>query len=227
MTSLIVNPNNQNTPLNVLSHAADYLAQWKRERANSGPEHPSCNRLNHPDRDKERARDQQDDECKEFKLLPPPDTAKSSRAAVTIYSASIHSGNAPSEHKNHSHPGLHSRRATAPHLVSNSPSSMKLHPPSENGSFVFHYLVRRDHALVHAVKGHIEALHLGRRQLLAQTLSANETAILSRDCATKLVTGNVVQDLDITSDIRHGVHWQRSFLVCKIIRNGAMKWLHT
>ena len=202
VTSLSVNPNNQNAPLNVLSHAADYLAQWKRERANSGPEHPSRDRLNHPDRDKDRAGDQQDDERKEFKLLPPPDTAKSSRAAVAVYSASIYSGNAPSEPQKPlpPRPSLKSGDDTASGaeqpLIDEIASALR-----EWHSFMFHYLARRDYALFHTVKGHIEALHLGRRQLLAQTLSADETVALRRDCVTRLVTGNVVQDLDII--VRH------------------------
>ncbi|KAL4080221.1 hypothetical protein V8B97DRAFT_1914290 [Scleroderma yunnanense] len=203
VTSLDINPNSQNTALpvpNVLSHAADYLTQWKRERTNSGPEHSHRDRHNHPDR--ERDKDNQDDERKEFKLLPPPDTAKSSRAAVTVYPASIYSGTAPSEPQKPlpPRPSLKSGDDTASGaeqpLVDEIASALR-----EWHTFMFHYLARRDYALFHTVKGHIEALHLGRRQLLAQTLSAEETIALRRDCVARLVTGNVVQDLDII--VRH------------------------
>ncbi|KAG6331845.1 hypothetical protein ID866_7243 [Astraeus odoratus] len=205
VTSLNVNPNNQHavSPVpNALAHAADYLAQWKRERANSGPEHPHRDRHPLAERDKERTGDHQDDERKEFKLPPPPDTAKSSRAAVTVYPASIYSGTAPSEAQKPlpPRPSLKSGDDTASGaeqpLVDEIASALR-----EWHSFMFHYLARRDYALFHTVKGHIEALHLGRRQLLAQTLSAEETVALRRDCVARLVTGNVVQDLDII--VRH------------------------
>ncbi|KAK2467786.1 hypothetical protein APHAL10511_000081 [Amanita phalloides] len=66
---------------------------------------------------------------------------------------------------------------------------------------MFQYLARRDYKLFHTVREHIEALHLGRRQLLAQTLSAEETNNLRRECVTRLVCANIVQDLDII--VRH------------------------
>jgi dedicator of cytokinesis protein 3 len=51
------------------------------------------------------------------------------------------------------------------------------------------------------VKDQIEALHLGRRQLLASALSAEETVNMRRDCVTKLVVGNLIQGLDVI--VRH------------------------
>ena len=66
---------------------------------------------------------------------------------------------------------------------------------------MFTYLTRRDYKLFHIVREHIEALHLGRRQLLAQTLSAEETMNLRRDCVARLVAGNVIQGLDVI--VRH------------------------
>jgi hypothetical protein len=54
-----------------------------------------------------------------------------------------------------------------------------------------------DYKLFHIVREHIEALHLGRRQLLAQTLSEDKTNNLRRDCVARLVSGNIVQGLDI------------------------------
>ncbi len=66
---------------------------------------------------------------------------------------------------------------------------------------MFTYLARRNYTLFHTVRDHIEALHLGRRQLLAQTLSTEETLNLRRDCVIRLVSGNVVQNLDVI--VRH------------------------
>ncbi|CAK5281374.1 unnamed protein product [Mycena citricolor] len=68
-------------------------------------------------------------------------------------------------------------------------------------SFMFQYLARRDYALFRIVRDHIEALHLGRRQLLAQTLNEEESVNMRRDCVTRLVAGNVVQGLDVI--VRH------------------------
>ncbi|KAL1743069.1 hypothetical protein HDZ31DRAFT_41774 [Schizophyllum fasciatum] len=68
-------------------------------------------------------------------------------------------------------------------------------------TLMFHHLARRDYRLFHIVRGHIDALHLGRRQLLAQTLSAEETVSMRQECVLRLVAGNRVQDLDII--VRH------------------------
>lgn len=68
-------------------------------------------------------------------------------------------------------------------------------------SLMFTYLIRRDYKLFHVVREHIEALHLGRRQLLAQTLSNEETINLRRECVARLVAGNVIQGLDVI--VRH------------------------
>ncbi|PFH51985.1 hypothetical protein AMATHDRAFT_74495 [Amanita thiersii Skay4041] len=66
---------------------------------------------------------------------------------------------------------------------------------------MFQYLARRDYNLFHTVRQHIEALHLGRRQLLAQTLNAEETNHLRRECVLRLVRANIVQGLDVI--VRH------------------------
>jgi dedicator of cytokinesis protein 3 len=66
---------------------------------------------------------------------------------------------------------------------------------------MFQYLAHRDYQLFRTVREHIEALHLGRRQLLAHTLSDEETANLRRDCVARLVSGNIVQNLDVI--VRH------------------------
>ncbi|KAH9917284.1 cytoplasmic protein [Amylocystis lapponica] len=68
-------------------------------------------------------------------------------------------------------------------------------------TLMFQYLARRDYKLFQVVREHIEALHLGRRQLLAQTLSSEETVNLRRECVARLVSGNVVQGLDVI--VRH------------------------
>ena len=68
-------------------------------------------------------------------------------------------------------------------------------------NLLFTYLSRRDYRLFNIVREHLEALHLGRRQLLAQTLSAEETLNLRRDCVARLVRGNVAQNLDVI--VRH------------------------
>ncbi|KAG8997177.1 hypothetical protein FRB93_000463 [Tulasnella sp. JGI-2019a] len=68
-------------------------------------------------------------------------------------------------------------------------------------SLLFVYLSRRDYRLFTLVKNHLEALHLGRRQLLSETLSAEETLNLCRACVTRLVRGNMDQGLDII--VRH------------------------
>jgi len=68
-------------------------------------------------------------------------------------------------------------------------------------SLLFVYLSRRDYKLFAIVKEHLDALHLGRRQLLSETLSAEETLALRRECVARLVRGNVAQGLDVI--VRH------------------------
>lgn len=68
-------------------------------------------------------------------------------------------------------------------------------------TLMFVYLSRRDYALFNTVKDHIEALHLSRRQMLTQTLSADEAINLRKECVTRLVRGNIVQGLDVI--VRH------------------------
>ncbi|KDQ21902.1 hypothetical protein BOTBODRAFT_169082 [Botryobasidium botryosum FD-172 SS1] len=64
-------------------------------------------------------------------------------------------------------------------------------------ALLFTLLARRNYPLFNSVRDHIEALHLGRRQLLSHTLSREETDRLRRDCIARLVRGNVSQGLDI------------------------------
>ncbi|KAN0061214.1 Deoxycytidine kinase 1 [Thecaphora frezii] len=71
----------------------------------------------------------------------------------------------------------------------------------EWSTLMYSYLGRRDYALFLTVKEHIEVLHMARRQLLAQTLSAEEVSRLRRECVARLVKGNVAQGLDVI--VRH------------------------
>ncbi|KAG2364374.1 hypothetical protein BDR07DRAFT_1401549 [Suillus spraguei] len=193
VTSLTANSSNHNGSVT----SADYLAQWKRERANSGPEPPR----EHRERDREVRELTYDDERKSFKLGPPPDQAKSTRAALVVYPASIHSvpeseNMKPLPPRPSLKSGDDTASGTIQPIIDEIASALR-----EWHSMMFQYLARRDYKLFHTVREHIEALHLGRRQLLAQTLSAEETISLRRDCVARLVSGNVVQDLDII--VRH------------------------
>lgn len=140
---------------------------------------------------------------KSFRLGPPPDQANSSRAGLPVYPPSIRS-TSPSESQPFKplppRPSLKSGDDTASGqeqpIIDEIASALR-----EWHNLMFMYLARRDYALFHAVREHIEALHLGRRQLLAQTLSAEETVNLRRECVGRLVTGNVVQGLDVI--VRH------------------------
>ncbi len=68
-------------------------------------------------------------------------------------------------------------------------------------SLLFVYLSRRDYKLFRTVKEHLEALHLGRRQLLSETLNTEETVKLRKACVARLVRGNMAQGLDVI--VRH------------------------
>lgn len=190
VTSLTANSSNHNGSVT----SADYLAQWKGERANSGPEPPREHR------DREGREFIYDDERRSFKLGPPPDQAKFSRAA--LYPASVDESVPESENLKPlpPRPSLKSGDDTASGqtqpIIDEIASALR-----EWHSMMFQYLARRDYRLFHTVREHIEALHLGRRQLLAQTLSAEETVNLRRDCVARLVSGNLVQGLDII--VRH------------------------
>lgn len=68
-------------------------------------------------------------------------------------------------------------------------------------ALIFQYLAQRDYRLFHVVREYIEVLHLGHRQLLSQTLSSEETVNLRRECVARLVSGNLLQGLDVI--VRH------------------------
>ncbi|KAI9456498.1 C2 domain in Dock180 and Zizimin proteins-domain-containing protein [Lactarius psammicola] len=140
---------------------------------------------------------------KSFKLAPPPDQANSSRAGLPVYPASVRSLS-PTEPPNMKplppRPSLKSNDETvsgaAQPIVDEIASALR-----EWHMLMFQYLARREYQLFQTVREHIEALHLGRRQLLTQTLSDEETANLRRDCVARLVSGNIVQNLDVI--VRH------------------------
>nr|ODN99941.1 cytoplasmic protein [Cryptococcus depauperatus CBS 7855] len=59
------------------------------------------------------------------------------------------------------------------------------------------YLANREYRLFATVVQHIDALFLGRRQLLSQMLSADELVRIRRECVSRLVKCNVAQGLDV------------------------------
>ncbi|KAJ7622830.1 C2 domain in Dock180 and Zizimin proteins-domain-containing protein [Mycena polygramma] len=145
---------------------------------------------------------------KSFRTGPLPDLAKSLRTGIPVYPASLHSSSVRSSSPADSQvtkplpprPSLKSGDDTASGaaqpIIDEIASALR-----EWHTFMFQYLARRDYKLFHIVREHIEALHLGRRQLLAQTLNAEETINMRRDCVTRLVSGNIVQGLDVI--VRH------------------------
>lgn len=140
---------------------------------------------------------------KSFKLAPPPDQANSVRARLPVYPASLRSVSPTESHAPKPLPPRPSLKsgddtisgAEQP-IVDEIASALR-----EWHTLMFQYLARRDYRLFQIVREHIEALHLGRRQLLSKTLSAEETINLRRQCVARLVNGNIVQGLDII--VRH------------------------
>ncbi|KAF6760011.1 cytoplasmic protein [Ephemerocybe angulata] len=174
---------------------ADLYSAWHRDKASVGMD---------------TVREQDEDDyyggrTSNFRLGPPPDQAHSSRAGLTVYSTSIRSrASSPAESQVMKPP------PPRPSLKSGDDTMSGLEQPiideiasalREWHNLMFQYLARRDYPLFHIVKDQIEALHLGRRQLLVSALSAEETVNMRRDCVTKLVVGNLVQGLDVI--VRH------------------------
>lgn len=171
------------------SSPGDALGNWNRDKASIG-----MDTLHEQDEDASR---------KSFKLGPPPDQANSSRAALPVYSTSLRSASPAGSSVLKPLPPRPSRKsgddtASGSHqpIIDEIASALR-----EWHTLMFQYLARRDYTLFMIVRDHIEALHLGRRQLLAQTLSAEETLNMRRDCVTRLVSGNLVQGLDVI--VRH------------------------
>ncbi|TXT11135.1 hypothetical protein VHUM_01886 [Vanrija humicola] len=59
------------------------------------------------------------------------------------------------------------------------------------------YLAMREYRLLNNVVQHIDALFLGRRQLLSQMLSGDELVRIRRECVSRLVKCNVAQGLEV------------------------------
>jgi len=59
------------------------------------------------------------------------------------------------------------------------------------------YLANREYRLFSTVTQHIDALFLGRRQLLTQTLSVDELTRVRKECVSRLVKCNVAQGLEV------------------------------
>jgi hypothetical protein len=140
---------------------------------------------------------------KSFRLGPAPHQAGSSRAALPVYTPSVRSASPTDSQVVKPLPPRPSLKSgddtlsgqTQP-IVDEIASALR-----EWHNLMFVYLAKRDYKLFYTVRDHIEALHKGRRQLLAQTLSAEETVNLRKDCVARLVSGNIVQGLDII--VRH------------------------
>lgn len=171
----------------------DALGNWNRDKASIGMD---TVREEEEDVDAYMSR-------KSLKLGPPPDQANSSRAALPVYPTSLRSSSPASSRVIKPLPPRPSRKSgddtasgSQQPIIDEIASALR-----EWHSLMFQYLARRDYKLFHVVRDHIEALHSGRRQLLAQTLSAEETVNMRRDCVTRLVSGNLVQGLDVI--VRH------------------------
>ncbi|KAH8828153.1 hypothetical protein DL96DRAFT_1602008 [Flagelloscypha sp. PMI_526] len=141
-----------------------------------------------------------------FRLDPPSHSQASSlRSAIPVYPASLRSVSpslltAQPEKPLPPRPSLKSGDETASGIgqpiIDEIASALR-----EWHTLLFQYLARRDYKRFWVVTEHIEALHLGRRQLLAQALNKEESTNLRRDCVTRLVRGNLVQGLDVI--VRH------------------------
>jgi dedicator of cytokinesis protein 3 len=140
---------------------------------------------------------------KSFKVGSRPDQANTSRNALPVYPASLRSVSPTESHLVKPLPPRFSLKsgddtasgAVQP-IIDEIASALR-----EWHALMFHYLACRDYKLFHLVREHIEALHFGRRQLLVQTLSSEETTSLRRECVVRLVGGNIIQGLDVI--VRH------------------------
>ncbi|KAH9858640.1 cytoplasmic protein [Lenzites betulinus] len=140
---------------------------------------------------------------KSFKLTPPPDQAPSTRARLPVYPASIRSASPTESQFNRPLPprptltsGDDTLSGAAQPIIDEIASALR-----EWHALMFQYLAQRDYRLFNIVREYIEVLHLGRRQLLSLTLSSEETVNLRRECVARLVSGNLLQGLDVI--VRH------------------------
>ena len=182
---------------NGTSTVKDLYAQWSRDKAGSDT----------PREDEDDSGDTQSvaPGRRPFKLDPPADQATSTRARLPVYPASIRSTSPtptetqvqkPMPPRPSLPPGGETASGVEQPLIDEIASALR-----EWHLLMFQYLARRDYKLFQIIRGEIEKLHLGRRQLLAKTLSSEETINLRRQCVARLVRGNVMQGLDII--VRH------------------------
>ena len=71
----------------------------------------------------------------------------------------------------------------------------------EYAALLHRALAQREYARFHALRAHIDALHLGRRQLLGRTLAIDELARLRAALVARLTRANIQNGLDIV--VRH------------------------
>ncbi|KAK0485658.1 hypothetical protein IW261DRAFT_1451404 [Armillaria novae-zelandiae] len=177
------------------SSSTETFSQWAKDKGGS-----SMHMLREEDEDFDRLTTAS---RRSFRLGPPPEQASSLRAGLPVYSNSLRSSSPADSQLMKPLPprpslksGDDTASGAAQPIIDEIASALR-----EWHTLMFQYLARRDYKLFHVVKGHIEALHLGRLQLLAETLSAEETINMRRDCVTRLVSGNLVQGLDVI--VRH------------------------
>ncbi|KAK0461408.1 uncharacterized protein EV420DRAFT_1619788 [Desarmillaria tabescens] len=177
------------------SSSTETFSQWGKDKGGS-----SMHTLREEDEDFDRLTTAS---RRSFRLGPPPEQAFSLRAGLPVYSNSLRSSSPADSQLMKPLPprpslksGDDTASGAAQPIIDEIASALR-----EWHTLMFQYLARRDYKLFHVVKGHIEALHLGRLQLLAETLSAEETVNMRRDCVTRLVSGNLVQGLDVI--VRH------------------------
>lgn len=183
-----------NNVVNGTSTVNEVYAQWVRERGGTDAAR---------EEEEEQADTQSVAPRKSFKINPPPDQANSSRARLPVYPASIRSASPtedqvqkPMPPRPSLPPGDETASGTEQPIVDEIASALR-----EWHLLMFQYLARREYKLFEVVREQIEALHLGRRQLLAKTLSSEETVNLRRQCVARLVRGNILQNLDVI--VRH------------------------
>ncbi|KAF8629938.1 hypothetical protein AX15_003177 [Amanita polypyramis BW_CC] len=149
-----------------------------------------------------REEDEESAATRSIRLMLPPDNTGMTRG-LPLYSTSVRSMSPADSNVMKSlppRPSLKSGDDTASGheqpIVDEIASALR-----EWHMLMYQYLARRDYKLFHVVRQHIETLHLGRRQLLAQTLSAEETNNLRCECVARLVRANIAQGLDVV--VRH------------------------
>jgi len=152
---------------------------------------------------------------RQLRITPQPEfSAFASRSAIPVYPTSLRSASVRSINSIRSSSPAFSQtdrpQPPRPSIKSGDDTASGIGQPMideiasalrEWHTLMFHYLARRDYKLFQVVREHIEVLHSARRQLLAHTLNAEETDNLLRDSVIRLVSGNLIQGLDVI--VRH------------------------